>query len=115
MVNLQSRQRRPHDFQSNGPLEPQTTLEVNDPLATSCRSDATKAGRVKRCVAKGEVRIVQNVDERRLDFKADPFTNRESLCGAHVKIEESSSRNAVQWEVAKRAWCRLSQQAGLEC
>ena len=96
-------------------LKPETALKVDDPLATSRCSNSTKTRRVKRCVAKVEVRIVQNVDERRLDFKADTFADRESFCGAHVKIEVSPRRNAVHWEVAKRAGCRLPQQSWLEC
>ena len=84
-------------------------------MAASRGCYSTKARRVKRGVVVVEVRIVQNVDERGLDLKADTFANRESFCGAHVKIEEPSRRNAIHWEVAKRAWRRLSQQTGFEC
>lgn len=96
-------------------LEPHTALKVDYPLAASRGCDSTKAGRVKRCIAIGEVRIVQNVDESRLQFETDTLANRKSLCNARIKIEECPAIQAVQREVAKRAGCGLSQQSGFEC
>ena len=85
------------------------------PLAASRRCDSTKAGGIERRVAIGEVRIVENVDERRLDFKTDLFAYREPLSDARVKIEESSAIYAVEWEVAKRTGRGLAQQPWFEC
>ena len=81
------------------------------PLAAGRGCDSTKAGRIERCVAKGEVCIVENVDERRLDFKTDALAYRESLSNARVKIEEPSAIYAVQREVTKRTGRRLPQQS----
>ena len=80
----------PHDFRI-ADLELKSPLEVNNPLATSRRCDSTEAGRVKLRVAESEIRIVQNIDERRLDFETDALSNRKSLYSAHVEIEESPS------------------------
>ena len=77
----------PHDFRITD-LELKSPHEVDHPLTTGRPCDSTKAGRVKRRIAKVEVCIVQNVDERRLDFKAHRLPNRESLRSAHVNIEE---------------------------
>ena len=84
-------------------------------MATLRGGDSTKAGRVKRRITKGEVCVVQNVDERRLYFKTDALANREALSNTRVKIEEPSRIYAVQRKVPKRAGCGLSQQSGFEC
>ncbi len=93
-------------------LEPEGSHKVNHPLVAINRScDSTKAGRVKLRVAIGEVCIVENIDERRLDFKVHRLPNREPLCDAHISIEEPAAVQAVHREIAKRTWIRLSQQS----
>lgn len=98
-------------------LEPQASHEVDHPRAASRLCYSTERGRVERLVgvrSESEVWIVQNIDERGLYFKADTFTNRESLGSAHIKVEVSPAVHAVQREVTKRSGCWLSQYAGFD-
>src|SRR5688572_666541 len=95
-------------------LEPHTAHEVDNPWAPTRACDSTKACRVKLSSTKCEVCIVQNVDERCLQFEADPLANRKSLCNAHVNVVEPPAIHAVHREVAKRTRRGLSQQSGFE-
>lgn len=69
------------------PLEPNTANKVDYPLASACRRDPAEACRVILRIAECEVGIIQNINERCLQFQSDPFANRKSLGKAHVKIE----------------------------
>ena len=77
---------------------------MNHPLVASNSScDSTEAGVVKLRVAIGEVCVVENVDERRLDFKVHGFPNREALDDAHISSEEPPAVEGVHREIAKLA------------
>ena len=116
----------PHDFRNTdyvlnprkkqATLEPQRSHKVNHPLVAGNGScDSTEAGRVKLRVAIGEVCVVENVDERRLDFKAHRLANREALGDAHISGEKPTTVEAVHREIAKLASRRRSQQSWFEC
>ena len=63
--------------------------EVDNAWATTLRRDTAEAGRVKRLTVVDEIRIVENVDERRLEFALDCFSNRDALHEARVHVEET--------------------------
>ena len=97
-------------------LEPQRSHKVNHPLVTinsSC--DSTEALRIKLRVVVGEVCIVESIDERGLDFKADRLSNREALDDAQVSRKETTTVETVHREIAKLAWRWLTQQSFLDC
>ena len=57
---------------------------------------------------KDEVRMVQDIDCRSLDFKPDPFCDPNSLGETHIQVEVTRTAKSVYREIAEcaRGWRR---------
>lgn len=84
--------------------------EVDNARASTLRRDTSEAGRVKGLTVIDEVRVVQDIDERRLQFALDSFSDRDALNETRVDIEEPRSVERVNREVTEGTRSRSAEQ-----
>src|SRR4029434_3058400 len=77
--------------------------EVDDAGVATRRGDAAKAGRVEVLCVVDEVRVVEHVDERRLQLQLDPLGDGQALDEARVADEVLRPVERVDGEVAEEA------------
>lgn len=65
--------------------------EVDNAWASTCSCDTSEAGRVKVVTVIDEVRMVQHIDERRLQFGLHSFSDRNAFHETGVDVKECRS------------------------
>lgn len=69
------------------PLPRELQREVDNAWVSTGCSNTSKVGCVKVITVVDEIRVVQNIDERRLQLALDCFSDRNTFRQTHVDVE----------------------------
>jgi len=104
-------------------LESQLSDKVKLTRGVTLHGDQTERGRIKvvnvgaisvRINRKDKIRMVQDVDGRRLEFKPDSFRDPNALDEAHIQLKVFWAAKSVHRKIAQRTRSRGRHQAGFK-
>src|SRR6185295_15535147 len=96
-------------------LERKLRNDVHIPRGSTLRGNSTERSGIKVHRPVNEVGMVQNVDCRTLQLKANSLCDLDPLGNAEVHVEVIRTREAVDREIAERTRIGSGHQAWLKC